>query len=179
MMSYSIFKTLSGWMGVVETEKGVKKIILPQAKLSDVEKIIFEEFPGVEENRSRVRHIADSLARYYEGENITFPLSFDPSGHTEFSVAVWKATRTIPWGEVRTYQWIGAQIKKPRSFRAVGSALGKNPFPIVVPCHRVIRSDGMLGGFSAPGGIFLKQRLLELEGVLFDSKGRVAGFKKK
>jgi methylated-DNA-[protein]-cysteine S-methyltransferase len=166
-------------MGLVESGEGLKRIILPHSKRADVEKIIFKEFPGVAENNAHARYLADSLVRYCEGKKITHCFSFDAAGYTEFLVSVWKTTQTIPWGEVRSYHWISAHIKNPGSFRAVGNALGKNPFPIVVPCHRAIRSDGTLGGFSAPGGILLKQRLLELEGVLFDSKGRVTGFKKK
>ena len=65
----------------------------------------------------------------------------------------------------RTYQWIAKQIKNPLSMRAAGSALGRNPLPIVVPCHRVIREDGLLGGFSAPLGVEMKAALLKLEGV--------------
>ena len=179
MIRYSVFKTLFGWMGVVEGGKGLKKIILPHSSRVEVEKDIFREFPGIENNNASERPLADSLVKYFKGDKITQCFSFDVTGYTEFFVSIWKTTQTIPWGEVRSYQWVSAQIKSPGSFRAVGNALGKNPFPIIVPCHRVIRSDGRLGGFSAPGGILLKQRLLELEGVLFDSKGRVAGFKKK
>jgi methylated-DNA-[protein]-cysteine S-methyltransferase len=179
MMRYSIFKTLFGWMGVVEGEKGLKRIILPHSRRVDVKKIIFQEFSGVEEDNAHLRLFTDILVKYFEEKNFTPCVSFDAAGHTEFLVTVWKTAQTIPWGEVRSYQWVSTHIKNPGSFRAVGSALGKNPFPIVVPCHRVIRSDGTLGGFSAPEGILLKQRLLQLEGVLFDSKGKVMGFKKK
>ena len=166
-------------MGVVEGEKGLKRIILPRSGRTEVEKDIFQEFPGAGKNSAHLRPLADILVKYFEGEKFTPCLSFDAVGYTEFLVTVWKTTQTIPWGEVRTYQWVSTHIKNPSSFRAVGSALGKNPFPIVVPCHRVIRKDGTLGGFSAPEGILLKQKLLQLEGVLFDSKGRMIGFKKK
>jgi O-6-methylguanine DNA methyltransferase len=178
-MRYSIFKTLFGWMGVVEGGKGLKRIILPYPGRAEVEKIIFQEFPGVEENNAQLRFFADILVKYFEGKKFTRYLSFDAAGYTEFLVTVWKTTQTIPWGEVRSYRWLSTHIKNPGSFRAVGNALGKNPFPIVVPCHRVIRSDGTLGGFSAPEGILLKQRLLQLEGAMFDGKGKVMGLKKE
>jgi methylated-DNA-[protein]-cysteine S-methyltransferase len=174
MMKYSIFKTLLGWMGVVEGGKGLKRIILPHSRRAEVKKIIFQEFPGVEENNAHLRLLTDILVKYFEGKKFTQCFSFDVVGYTEFLVTVWKTTQSIPWGEVRSYQWLSAQIKNPGSFRAVGSALGKNPFPIIVPCHRVIRSDGTLGGFSAPEGILLKKKLLELEGVKFDKKKRIA-----
>jgi methylated-DNA-[protein]-cysteine S-methyltransferase len=179
MIRYSIFKTLFGWMGVVEGGEGLKKIVLPLARRAEVEKNIFQEFPDSEENKASLRLLADILAKYFKGEKITQCFPFDVAGYTEFLVTVWKTTQTIPWGEVRSYQWVSTHIKKPGSFRAVGNALGRNPFPIVVPCHRVIRSDGTIGGFSASGGVLLKQRMLRLEGVVFDRQGRVMGFKNK
>jgi O-6-methylguanine DNA methyltransferase len=77
---------------------------------------------------------------------------------------VWQATRIIPCGETRSYGWVAELIWKPKATRAVGQALAANPMPIVVPCHRVIGSDGSLTGFT--GGLKMKRRLLEIEGVL-------------
>ena len=78
-----------------------------------------------------------------------------------FRRLVWEATRLIPYGETRSYGWVAKQIGKPHAARAVGQALGKNPFLIIVPCHRVIAGDGTLGGFG--GGLEMKQTLLEME----------------
>ena len=172
-MRYSTFKTVFGWMGVVGSEKGLKRVILPYRGRPEVKKIIFQEFPGVKEDTIFFKSLTEILVKYFEGGKITQCFALDESGNTEFLVKVWKATQSIPRGEVRSYKWLSTQIKTPRSFRAVGNALGKNPFPIIVPCHRVVRSDGALGGFSAPAGILLKQRLLQLEGMKFDNKGRV------
>jgi O-6-methylguanine DNA methyltransferase len=83
--------------------------------------------------------------------------------HTPFQQAVWRACMKIPKGQTRSYKWIAARIGKPGATRAVGSALGKNPFAPTVPCHRVIKSDGTLGGFSAAGGPAAKRRLLQKE----------------
>lgn len=83
-----------------------------------------------------------------------------------FYQAVWKACAEIPKGQVRTYGWIARRIGKPNSARAVGQALGKNPFAPVIPCHRVVGADGRLTGFSAPGGIKAKRRLLKREGAI-------------
>ena len=83
--------------------------------------------------------------------------------HTPFRQAVWKACMRIPEGQTRSYKWIAQQIGRPGAVRAVGSALGKNPFAPVVPCHRVIKSDGTMGGFSAPGGVSAKIKLLKKE----------------
>jgi len=83
--------------------------------------------------------------------------------YTPFQRAVWLACMTIPKGQTRSYKWIAERIGRPKAFRAVGTALGKNPFAPAVPCHRVIKSDGTLGGFSAPGGLESKTKLLKKE----------------
>ena len=87
-------------------------------------------------------------------------------GHPPFYQAVWKACAEIPRGQVRTYGWIARRIGKPKAARAVGQALAKNPFAPTVPCHRVVGADGRLTGFSAPGGVAAKRRLLQKEGAL-------------
>lgn len=84
---------------------------------------------------------------------------------TSFQKKVWKALLKIPKGEVRTYEWIAKQIKHPKAVRAVGNAVGKNPLAPEVPCHRVIRKDGSLGGYSGAGGIQKKRNLLQLENM--------------
>ena len=84
---------------------------------------------------------------------------------TKFQIKVWKAISKIPRGQVRTYKELAKLIKKPKASRAVANACGKNPYPIKIPCHRVIRSDGGLGGYSGKGGIKAKRKLLKNEGV--------------
>lgn len=90
----------------------------------------------------------------------------DMRRHSPFCQAVWKACAEIPRGQVRTYGWIARRIGKPGAARAVGRALGMNPFAPTVPCHRVVGADGNLTGFSAPGGIKAKKRLLRKEGAM-------------
>lgn len=87
--------------------------------------------------------------------------------YTPFQQAVWKACMTIPEGQTRSYKWIAEKIGKPGATRAVGTALGHNPFAPVVPCHRVIKSDGSLGGFSGAGGPAAKEKLLKKENKNF------------
>ena len=86
--------------------------------------------------------------------------------YPEFHRKVWLACARIPKGQVRTYGWIARQIGRPKAARAVGQALAKNPFAPHVPCHRVVGADGRMTGFSAPGGIGAKRRLLKKEGAL-------------
>ena len=82
---------------------------------------------------------------------------------TTLQIKVWKYLKTIPKGQTRTYKQVAIAVKKPKAIRAVANAVGKNPYPIVIPCHRVIRSDGKLGGYSGPGGLKLKKKLLKKE----------------
>ncbi len=84
---------------------------------------------------------------------------------TKFQLKVWKYLIKIPKGKVKTYLDVAKAIGKPRSFRAVANAVGKNPYPLKIPCHRVIRSDGSLGGYSGKGGIQQKRKLLRSENV--------------
>ena len=86
---------------------------------------------------------------------------------TNFQRTVWKEISKIPFGETRTYKDLATAIGKPNSSRAVANACGKNPYPVIIPCHRVIRSDGKLGGYSGVGGIKKKKELLKLENVKF------------
>ena len=84
---------------------------------------------------------------------------------TKFQIKVWKYLRTIPKGHVRTYSQVAKAIKKPKAVRAVANAIGKNPYAPKIPCHRVIKSDGSLGGYSGKGGIKTKRKLLKKEGI--------------
>ena len=85
---------------------------------------------------------------------------------TKFQVMVWKYLKTIPKGQIRTYKQVAKAIKRPLSYRAVANAIAKNPYSPLIPCHRVIKSDGTLGGFSAAGGLKAKKKLLKKEGFL-------------
>ena len=85
---------------------------------------------------------------------------------TVFQLKVWNYLKKIPRGKVITYLDLAKAIKMPKAVREVASAVGKNPYPPKIPCHRVIRSDGKLGGYSAPGGIKTKKKLLKMEGII-------------
>ena len=86
---------------------------------------------------------------------------------TKFQLKVWNYLKKIPKGQIRTYSQVAKAIKRPKSVRAVANAVGKNPNAPKIPCHRVIRSDGKLGGYSGPGGIKTKKKLLKSEGIIF------------
>jgi len=105
--------------------------------------------------------LTDRIRRYFDGEAVDFADKLDLAGTTRFQQNVWVTVRSIPRGETRSYGWVANQIGLPKAARAVGQALGRNPVPIVVPCHRVIGSDGKPGGFG--GGVEIKNFLLQLE----------------
>ncbi|MDP2951694.1 MAG: MGMT family protein [Chloroflexota bacterium] len=109
----------------------------------------------------------DDLPRRFQrallGEEVSFPDPLDPERATLFQRAVWEVVRSIPYGKTQSYLWVALQVGKPGAARAVGQALGANPFFMVVPCHRVLAQDGSLGGFA--GGLAMKRRLLEIEAL--------------
>jgi O-6-methylguanine DNA methyltransferase len=111
--------------------------------------------------RTLAEQVREELAEYLQGLRSFFTVAVDLSGVAPFQRDVLTAARTIPFGEMRPYGWIAERIGSPKAVRAVGTALGRNPVPIVVPCHRVLRSDGSLGGYAF--GLDLKTRLLDLE----------------
>jgi O-6-methylguanine DNA methyltransferase len=107
--------------------------------------------------------LAAAVARRLSGDRRA-PITLDLRGRTPFEVAVWEKALEIPFGEVRPYGWIAAEIGRPKAVRAVGTALGHNPVPLVVPCHRVVRTDGLIGNYSL-GGPHNKRAILASEGV--------------
>lgn len=116
---------------------------------------------GSRRARAFAERAREELAEYLNGLRSFFTVPADLSAVASFQRAVLAAARAIPFGEVRSYRWIAERLGAPKAVRAVGTALGRNPVPIVVPCHRVLRSDGSLGGYAF--GLELKTRLLDLE----------------
>ncbi len=110
---------------------------------------------------SRFETVTRELEQYYAGKLETFSCPLDLTPGTAFQQQVWRTLQTIPYGETRSYRWLAEAVGRPRAMRAVGNANGKNPLPIVVPCHRVVRENGGLGGYT--GGVHIKRSLLDLE----------------
>jgi len=122
---------------------------------------------------SGIERLAEQIARLLNGAPLAFPLSWVAlDACSTFQQQVLRAEHRIPRGHVSSYGRIAAELSRPGAARAVGRALASNPFPLIVPCHRAVRSDGRLGGFQ--GGTEMKRALLEAEGVRIDAAGRVA-----
>ena len=166
-MKFTIFETEMGWMVIAGTSTGISKFILPMPdELSAFDAITKNGDCNYSESLEEEQYgwfsdAKDALINYFKGQHVDFTFPLDLNGYTNFQKDVWEATRSIPHGELRSYGWVASQIDKPKSARAVGNALGSNPIPIIIPCHRVVGSDGSLHGFS--GGLHWKQRLIDLE----------------
>jgi methylated-DNA-[protein]-cysteine S-methyltransferase len=116
--------------------------------------------PGWKPDEAPFVEVVRQLQAYFGGEAKEFDLPLSPEG-TDFQLNVWRSLRTIPYGETITYRTLAERIGNPKAVRAVGLANGCNPIPIIIPCHRVIGSDGSLTGFG--GGLSNKKKLLDLE----------------
>jgi O-6-methylguanine DNA methyltransferase len=156
-MWYDVFDTPIGPLTVAADDVGVRHILFPANKY---------EAPGRDRwkrDAGALRDAREQLLAYFHGERTAFDLPLCPVG-TPFQVRVWNTLARIPFGATWTYAQLATRIGLPKAMRAVGAANGRNPLPIVLPCHRVIGSDGSLTGFG--GGLPLKRFLLEHEGAL-------------
>lgn len=160
-MEYHVFKTNEGWVAVLGSAKGLVSIALPRISAQAALESLCGDTEQATQSPERFRDFAERLQKYFSGYRVSFPDELDLSSATPFQREVWQAAKQIAYGEVRSYGWLAEKIGKPGAARAVGQALSKNPLPIIVPCHRVIGSDGSLGGFS--DGLEMKRHLLHLE----------------
>ena len=158
---YTIFKTTAGWAGILGSTAGLLCTTLPQPSEREAYRLLGN---GLSQATMSLHLFEDLIGRfqaYFSGQRVDFPDMLDFSGATTFQCEVWQAARLIPYGQTRTYAWLAAQVGNPGAARAVGQALGRNPLPIIIPCHRVLASNGGLGGFS--GRLEMKKYLLQLE----------------
>ena len=163
-----IFRTRWGWMGVSETTKGIDAVVLPKASRQAVLSELGLPSAELLEGRTspRLREAQAQLTGYLAGTRRSFDLSLDLSRGTSFQRKVWRTLRRVSYGRLRSYQWVAVRVGGRQYARAVGNAVGANPMPIMIPCHRIVAQDTSLGGFS--GGLPTKRKLLTLEGTLAD-----------
>lgn len=157
---YILLDSPIGTVFIASTSKGICAISLAvseEAFLSEIKKY------GIpERDDKRFTELRKDLKDYFSGKRADFSKHrLDISSGTEFQKKVWGKLLEIPYGETRAYKWLAEVVGSPKAFRAVGGANGKNPIPIIIPCHRIINSDGSLGGYS--GGVWIKEWLLKLE----------------
>lgn len=161
VLKYITFNTDAGWLGILSSAKGLLRTTLPQHSAEEALQRLGDGVNKATWSPHQFEDLVERLKIYFSGYRVAFPDELDLSRAAVFQREVWEETRLIPYGETRSYAWVAEQIKKPKAMRAVGQALGRNPLPIIIPCHRVITSDGKLGGFS--GGVEMKRLLLRLE----------------
>ena len=169
-----IFKSPWGWIGISESAEGIDGIALPKQSKRAIEQALREQScePFQAASSPRLEIARRQLLDYLAGKRNTFDVPLDLSKGTSFQRQVWRMLQRVPFGKLRSYQWIATRVGGPQYARAVGNAVGANPLPIVIPCHRIVAHDASLGGFS--GGLSMKRKLLSLEGTLVQlQQGRV------
>ncbi len=163
MTRYALVHTAAGWGGRVERSGKGLGVVLPRPRAREVHAQVARDWPGATRDPGTLPDVQGAIRDYFAGKAIQFQADLDMSSLPPFSQLVLKACRRIPYGQTRTYGQLARQIGRPRAARAVGQALGRNPLPLLVPCHRVVQHDGGLGGFSSPAGPAQKAQLLQLE----------------
>lgn len=172
-METMIFDTALGEFGIGWTEAGVARLQLPGLDRAGLLERINRGDARPGEPTRAVAAVIDRIEDYAEGEAVDFStVKLDLGGVPDFNRRAYDLLLRIGWGETTTYGALARELGDVTLSRAVGAAMGANPIPLIIPCHRVLASDGKPGGFSAPGGAESKLRMLELEGV---SVGTPAG----
>ena len=161
---YDVFETRLGWMGVVASPKGIRHTTLPQPSPEECIALLGDEISRASLLDEPFKELRQELDSYFLGEPTVFDELLDLEDAPPFFEAAWEACRSIPTGETRSYQWLAAEAGRPRAIRAAGQAMARNRMPILIPCHRVIGSNGDLCGFGkGRSALALKQTLLDLE----------------
>ncbi|MFQ5482200.1 MAG: methylated-DNA--[protein]-cysteine S-methyltransferase [Nitrospinaceae bacterium] len=164
MLFYSLLKSPLGYLGLVASGQGLRELRIKVESDAAFRRYLEPRYPVMpRRNPNKMALARQQLTKYFAGGLQRFDLPLDVAGGTEFQRRVWQTLSTIPFGQTRHYCWLAAAVDRPQAVRAVGNANGKNPLPIILPCHRVILKSGGLGGFT--GGLDLKRFLLHLEGA--------------
>jgi len=167
----ALFDTALGRCAIAWSDGGVAGVQLPEASDDRTLARLRRRRPGARESTpsAEVRRAIEGMTALLRGERVDLgDIALDMQDIMPFHRRVFDLARTIPVGRTSTYGELATRLGDPGSARAVGEALGRNPFPIVVPCHRVLAASGKLGGFSAHGGAVTKRRMLIIEGALLE-----------
>ena len=168
MSSYHIFETAIGWAGIAWGEQGLIGAHLPERDQEIARRSFLRKFPDAQESPvpAELAGVIEGIRALMRGEKVDLSgAPLDIGRVPEFNAKVYEIARKIPAGETLTYGQIAVKLGDRLLAKDVGAALGKNPWPIVVPCHRVTAAGGKLGGFSARGGADTKLKLLQIEGA--------------
>jgi len=163
-IKYAIFQTKWGHFGLAGTESALCRTHLPGPNPENIKTLLLKNTNAAEFDRTCFKSIQQQIIAYFDGSCVNFnniPIAL--GGFSQFTRSVLDLCHEITFGQTITYAELAARAGRPAAARAVGSALAKNPLPLLVPCHRILRSDGQIGGFSAPGAMNLKAKLLKHE----------------
>jgi len=173
--TYTLFETAIGWIGIAWSEAGLTRLQLPERSEAATERrllaaIASDAGPAPQraagDPPAAIAALIEALLRYAAGEPVDFSdVPVDLAGVDPFRRAVYDAARKLGFGDTTTYGGLASAAGHAGLARETGEALGRNPVPVVIPCHRIVAAGGKLGGFSAPGGATTKARLLAMEGV--------------
>ncbi len=178
MSGYHVFETAIGWAGIAWGDAGLIGAHLPEQNAGIVQASFARRYPGVTAAPLplELAGLTASIQALMRGEKVDMSSApLDLSRVPEFNARVYSIARAIPTGETLTYGDIAMRLGDRLLAREVGAALGRNPWPIIVPCHRVTAAGGKLGGFSARGGAMTKLKLLEIEGAKAAGQGDLFG----
>jgi methylated-DNA-[protein]-cysteine S-methyltransferase len=160
-IKYAIFKTKWGYFGFLGTKYALCRTQLPGPKREKIKSLLLGNMPAAKFDKGFFRPLQEQIQSYFQGVYVDFrDVPIELEGISSFLSSVLTACRNVEFGRTITYTGLAEKIRRPAAARAVGGALAKNPLPLIIPCHRIIRGDGKIGGFSAPGGTKLKKRML-------------------
>ncbi|MBU5614959.1 methylated-DNA--[protein]-cysteine S-methyltransferase [Geomonas azotofigens] len=173
--AWTMYETGAGCGVLAASEHGVVAHHLPYGAKSAAEALELAAalYPRATGENELTAKGAALLRRYFGGERVVFDLPLDLDGCTPFQKNVYHVVAAIPYGTVLSYQDVAGACGSPRGARAIGGAMARNLVPIIIPCHRVVGANGVMTGFTAPGGTDSKRELLSMEGVNLDAKGGV------
>ncbi|MHC4060414.1 MAG: methylated-DNA--[protein]-cysteine S-methyltransferase [Planctomycetota bacterium] len=165
MIAYTIFKTKFGYFGLAGTQAGLLRTCLPMPRAGRVKPLLLEVYPSASHEKGLFRPLQEQITAYFEGAYVDFDTNLPIllQGFSPFARSVLAACRNVRYGHTISYAALAAKAGSPNAARAIGGVMARNPAPLIIPCHRVIRTNGKIGGFSAAGGASLKRRLLQME----------------
>jgi len=165
MTKFVIFRTEWGYFGLAGTESALCRTCLSERKRTKIKARLLGNNSAAQFDAGYFKPLQKQIQAYYEGDLV----NFDPeipiilNGFRDFSALVLTKCRQLQFGQTISYAGLAEKSGRPATCRAVGRALARNPVPLIIPCHRVLRTDGGLGGFSAPGGVNVKKKMLDIE----------------
>jgi methylated-DNA-[protein]-cysteine S-methyltransferase len=164
---YTVFRTRWGYFGLAGTDMGLLRSCLPVASAEKVESLLLSDLGCVRGEKGLFKNLQEQITAYFEGSYVVFnnDIPIVHEGKSPFAGKVLTALKDVRFGQTISYGQLARKAGRANADREVGRVMAGNRLPLIIPCHRVVRSDGRLGGFSAVGGVSVKKRMLEMEKI--------------